>query len=214
MKRRIADLVVYVLLTLGPVCLGIGAIDAAVGATDTGASILQGGFGLLVAGLVAWAVVRPRQKALARMVAVFSGLWSMAAFVIFIGWRIGTAAESSQACADGDPEECYMLGVRKEKRGRFDEAAILLARGCELAQPRACFELGGLLHAGHATAAAEPADLFARGCQGGVAPSCERAGLAIGDTDAAGAASFFRRGCDLGSASACSALATSQSRAP
>jgi hypothetical protein len=214
MKRRVAEFVVYVLLTLGPVAIGIAGIDAAVGSTQTGAAILRAGVVLLLAGVLAWFVVRPQRQVLARMVAVFSGLWSMAAFAIFIGWRIGTAAESAQACEAGEREECYMLGVRKEKRGRFDEAAVYLKRGCELGQPRACFELGGLLLAGRANAEDSPADLFVLGCEGGVAPSCERAGIALRDSDAERAVALFRRGCELGSASACSALATTTPSTP
>lgn len=216
--RALHELLLYALLTVGPVALGIAGFDRLVGATASGTRMLQIGAALTVLGVFAGLTRGHTTFSWRRMIAVFTGMWSMAAFALFIVWRIMTAAEQAHACESGVAEQCYILGARKERRGEFEEAERWLGAGCALGHPRACFELGGLVEAGrtqgeHPSAAA----LLVQACDGGVGLACERAAHRIRSGQAVPGAdpeALIRRGCELGALSACSAMTAQPTAAP
>jgi TPR repeat protein len=202
--RTALELVAYVLFTAAPVAVGIWAIDLGIGRTQVGSYVGIGGAACAVAGAVAWWSARVGAVRWGRFIAVFSGLWSMIAFALFIVWRIGTAGESAARCEIGELEHCYSLGVRKARRNRFEEAIAWLRIACDGGHAHACHEAGGIIAAG-LVPAVDPDEALAslvRGCGGGIAASCERAATVA---EGAEASALLARACALGSASACSA---------
>jgi len=201
---------------------GVGSLDQWAAPTQTGAALAATGLWLGPLLVVVSLVVKPRPGlTYKQLTAVAVGLWPFAAFGTFLYWQIGMSSEQLTRCDAGEARQCEILATRKERRGKFDEAAPLFGKGCELGALRSCHHYATMLRAGRGLPAANSAEaltLFTASCANDEALSCLFAGSMhkrgeAGPADTAQAQTFFARGCALGLASSCAEVELLTARA-
>jgi hypothetical protein len=205
---------VWMIGVTGMVAWGIGALDQFAGATASGEQLAAWGRPVGVVGLIVGFALKPRGSGtLRKLLAISVGLWPFLAFGLFLRWQINMSEEQRSACEAGDHRSCERLAIRREKRGRFEDAQPLFERACGGGIARACYNAGAMLRDGRGVerSTERAAALFRTGCDGDDALSCQLLGqlLKRGDglpRDLVEARRLFDRACTAGLASACSEL--------
>lgn len=195
----------------GAVAWGIGALDQYAGATGAGAALVGWGRPLGLVFVPLALLIKPRGHGTVRkLMAIAVGVWPFLAFGLFLRWQITMSAEQMALCEAENWRECERLAIRREKRGRFDDAQPLFARACEGGIARACTNAGAMMRDGRGTApsATGAAELLVAGCDGGDPLACQLLGQIYkrgGDlpADPERSLAFFARACEGGLASAC-----------
>jgi TPR repeat protein len=162
------------LFVAGLIAFGIGHLDSALApieaATRSGVLLLRVGAAAMAIGLIGWVASAARDRtARVRSAIIAAGVWPFLAFALFIGWRIGVAAEQAALCEAGAVQQCFDLGKRKQRRAKPDEAAVWYTRGCDADHAPSCLGLAAVTDDDEQAAAA-----LRDACALDSGPGCDR----------------------------------------
>ena len=202
-SRWIATLVSASLATVACLACAIGWLDVQTFHSTTGDQMVAVGGSIGAAFTVLTVLLRPgvRGDEWKKLAFLAIGIWPFATFGLFIGWRMAVSAGQFEACEDGYAEVCTQLAIRKERRGKVDEATPLFERACELGDADGCLRL-----AARSEGAGEPEEVdrwYRDACRGDLAIACVRLARRIRDERPAEALALLERACDLEDHSAC-----------
>lgn len=201
--RWFATLLCAALASAAAICCAIGWLDVQTAGTQTGHQMVAVGGTAAALFMVLTVVFRPGHRAdeWKKLIFLAIGIWPFATFGLFIGWRIAVSAEQLADCEAGYAEVCTALAVRKERRGKTDEAGPLFVRACEMQDAEGCLRLA--VRSVGTEPDAQVNDWFAEACTGDLAIACVRLARRLRDEHPSDALGYLDRACELGDASAC-----------
>lgn len=201
--RWLATLFCAAVGSAAAIACAIGWLDIQTAGTQTGHQLVAIGGTVAAAFLCLTVVLRPGHRAdeWKKLIFLAIGIWPFATFGLFISWRIGVSAEQLAACEAGYAHVCTTLAVRKDRRGKTDEAGPLFEMACEMRDAEGCLRLAvrseGILDD-------EQVDSwFAEACEGDLAIACVRLARRLKDNRPSEALLYLERACEMDDASAC-----------
>ncbi|MFT6399262.1 MAG: nitrate reductase NapE component [Bradymonadia bacterium] len=212
--RWVATLFCAAIASAAAIACAIGWLDVQTAGTQTGNQLVAIGGTVAAIFAVLTVTLRPGRRAdeWKKLIFLAIGIWPFATFGLFIGWRIAVAGEQLADCEAGYAEVCTTLAVRKERRGKTDEAGPLFERACEMGHAEGCLRLAvrsvGVLPAAQIDA------WFAEACEGDLAIACVRLARRLRDVRPSEALRYLTEACDLDDASACAEAAAMREPTP
>ena len=201
--RWIATLFCATTATIAALACAIGWLDVQTAHSTTGDQMVAVGGSIAAAFATLTVLLRPgvRDDEWKKLAFLAIGIWPFATFGLFIGWRMAVSAEQLSACELGYAEVCTQLAVRKERRGKTEEATPLFVRACELGDADGCLRL-----AARSEAAGDVAEVnrwYREACRGDLPLACVRLARRLRDSDPAEAIALLEGACAMDDPSAC-----------